>query len=140
MAGMFGQKAVSPWARLRGGLVLGSEKLWATVRAIMKEKEGLEEIRWQQRMGARDVAERVRQIVSAEKNEGVRIWARVKLGGERGVDIAREAGYKDGSAVTQIVKRLERKAQDNTELQRKLDELRMRLSSVKGVLPKWGAF
>jgi len=30
-----------------------------------------------------------------------------ELGGERRIDLAREYGYKDGSAITQMLKRLE---------------------------------
>jgi hypothetical protein len=36
---------------------------------------------------------------------------RVSLGGERRIDIARAYGYKDESAITQILKRLERCSQ-----------------------------
>jgi hypothetical protein len=38
------------------------------------------------------------------------VWVRVQLGGERRVDVARACGYKDGSAITHILKRLRTEA------------------------------
>ena len=54
----------------------------------------------------------------------------VKLGGERGVDEGQSFGYKNGSGVGQVIKRLEREAADTEELRMKLNQLKSLLSSV----------
>ena len=59
-----------------------------------------------------------------------RFWARVRLGAERSVEVAREWGYRDGSAVRQVIKRLEAAAQTDRQLQNQLDRFR-KLSRVK---------
>ena len=61
----------------------------------------------------------------------VRIWARVRLGGERDAAVARELGYADGSGVTQVVKRLEQAATEDRALTAKLERLKAALSRVK---------
>ena len=43
--------------------------------------------------------ERVRGWVVAEPDDRVPIWARVKLGGERPVAVAKEFGYRNQSGV-----------------------------------------
>lgn len=72
----------------------------------------------------------------------LRVWVRVRLGGERRIDVARSCGYKDGSAITQILKRLERQAQTDRSLGAEFSNLRKehqrRVSSVNGLLPKRG--
>ena len=60
---------------------------------------------------------------------------RVRLGGERRIDVARACGYKDGSAITQILKRLEAAALQTPAPQARMARLRQafsrRVSSVK---------
>ena len=51
----------------------------------------------------------------------VQVWARVRLGGERGVAVARELGYADGSGVAQVVKRLEQAATKDRALTAQLE-------------------
>jgi len=58
-----------------------------------------------------------------EPDPRVRIWGRVRLGGERRVDVARECGYRDGSAVTQLIKRLDAAAARNRMLAQRLRNL-----------------
>lgn len=129
--GYFGRPVASPWEKLRGGLVLGTERLWRKVCRILKEKEGQEEILWRQRVSARETGEQVRKMLEREPDERVRIWARMRLGGERGAEMARELGYRDGSGVGQVVRRLEREAAHDADLQLKLDRLRASMSSVQ---------
>jgi ribosomal protein L15E len=57
------------------------------------------------------------------------MWARVRLGREREVDVAREYGYADSSGVTQVIKRVEALATTDGMLVKKLDRL-MNLSKV----------
>jgi 3-methyladenine DNA glycosylase AlkC len=60
---------------------------------------------------------------------------RVRLGGERRIDLARECGYRDGSASTQILKRLERAALSDSAIRKRFSALKAehasRLSSVR---------
>ena len=60
-----------------------------------------------------------------------KIWLRVRALGERKVDIARELGYRDGGSVLQIIKRLEKKAQENGIWAQKMKKYESDLSSVK---------
>ena len=49
---------------------------------------------------------------------------RVVLGGERRIDVARAYGYSDGSAITQLLKRVEQFAKEDTVLALQMKELR----------------
>ena len=53
---------------------------------------------------------------SAQPERRWQVWVRVRLGGERRIDAARACGYKDGSAVTQILSRLQIDAQKNPKI------------------------
>jgi REP element-mobilizing transposase RayT len=121
-----GAKA-NPWVGLRSGLVLGGEGLWEKVRGIVEGKPGLDETRWTATQAAGALRDRVRALVAGEADERVKIWARVKLGGERPVELAQEFGYRDQSGVGQVIKRLERSAAKQTKLQ----QLKSQMSSVK---------
>jgi putative transposase len=131
MAEVFGRVVPSPWEDLRGGLVLGREELWEKTRKLVRAKEAEEELRWTERQGARRVQRAVRELVRAEADEAVRIWARVRLGGERRSEVAGEVGYGDASGVTHAVKRVEGKAREDRELAEKLEALRKQLSLFK---------
>ncbi len=127
MAAAFGQRLASPWEALRGGLVLGAEELWEKVQGMVETKAGqatVEEVRWVERQGAGQVQQRVRELAAKETDERVRIWARVRLGAERGVDVAKELGYGDGSGISQVVSRLEHEAAEDKALRRRLESLR----------------
>jgi REP element-mobilizing transposase RayT len=130
IARAFGQPVRNPWDRLQRGLVLGGELLLDRVRWLIDKKGGAEEARWSDTEDAARVRERVGELIAQETDERIKIWARVSLGGERGVDVARERGYRDGSAVRQVVKRLEAAAHTNRSLRRRLEQLR-ELSRVK---------
>ena len=123
IARAFGKPAATPWAELRGGLVLGSEKLWERVKRILSGKGGHDERRRLQREDWRAQRERLQQKLAEEPDPRVRIWARVRLGGERRVVVARDFGYQDGSGVTQLIKRLETEAARNRTLKQRLENL-----------------
>jgi hypothetical protein len=61
----------------------------------------------------------------------VAIWLRVHAGGERMTKVAAEYGYKDGSGVHQVVKRLEERAKSDRALSARLTALADAVSSVK---------
>jgi hypothetical protein len=66
----------------------------------------------------------VRRLVGSEPDKRVQIWARGRLGGERGVELAREYRYNNGAGVTLRVRRLEEAAELDRELRARLEALR----------------
>jgi putative transposase len=126
----FGQPVSNPWQQLRRGLVLGGETLLEKAERLLEKKSGLEEARWTETEQAATRREQIRERLRRETDDRVKIWARVRLGGERGVDLAREYGYNDGSGVTRVVKRLETAAAHDPRLRSKLARLRSELSIV----------
>lgn len=107
----FGRTMPNPWAQLRGGLVLGGEKLWDRVTDLIGDKKGSDEIKWKRHHDQEEVQEILKKIATKQKDERLLMWIQVRLGGQRRVDVARKFGYKDGSAVTHIINRLEKKAE-----------------------------
>ena len=69
----------------------------------------------------------VERWIANEPNRQVRIWARVRLGGE----VTRQMGYGHASSVTMMLKRLEQQATRNEGLRQKLENLK---SSIKSEL------
>ncbi len=79
------------------------------VRELVARPEGNEEIRWRRRADAEDSAGAIESLVEQEADRRVAIWLRV--GGERMMTtVAAEYGYRDGSGVHRVIKRLEEKA------------------------------
>ena len=77
---------------------------------MLKAKAGAEELAWVTREEKGERCMAAASKVAAEQSERCwKVWVRVCLGGERRIDVARSLGYKDGSAITQILKRLENK-------------------------------
>jgi hypothetical protein len=52
--------------------------------------------------------------LATETDVRIKIWARVRLGGERGVRVAQEYGYQNGSGVGQVVRRLQQQSQSES--------------------------
>ena len=122
----------SPWTQLRGGLVLGGQELWDRIAGMIGGKPGTDELHWTRRERQNPAAAgRVRRLVDQEQDDRLKIWLRVRLGHERKVDVARDYAYRDGSAVLQILKRLEQKATKSRALQAKLSQWRSNVSSVQ---------
>ncbi len=131
IAQMFGRVIPSPWEDIRHGLVLGGEALWDKACRVLAKSEGDEEIRWRRRAERDQVSQVIEQLVELEQDRRVRIWLRVRLGGQRMSEIAKEYGYSDGSGVHQVVKRLEAKAGKDRELLGYLEALAEKVSCVK---------
>ena len=53
----------------------------------------------------------------------IQAWIRAHLGGERRIDIARVCGYGDGSDITQILKRPQKRAESNRAISRRLSRI-----------------
>ena len=69
-------------------------------------------------MRAKETLDRVRRLVAQERDRRLPISARVPLGGERVREVAKALGYRDGSEVTQVVKRPEAAATRDKALRR----------------------
>ena len=121
----------SPWDGLIGGLVLGGERLLAKVQAHVARKPAADEAAWLHRRQQSERRVRLAAVLERETDERIKIWARVQLGGERGVTVAREQGYRDGSGVGQVVRRLERRSADDQALRRKLARIKENVSRVQ---------
>jgi len=100
------------------------------VRELIGQKQGHDEVRWTavQQVGA--LQKQVRKLVQNEPDE-IRIWARIHLGRERRVVVAKAFGYRDGSGVTHLLKAIERRAVENNHLAEKLKSLKCAFSSFK---------
>ncbi len=107
----------------QGGLVLGSERLWQKVKACVAGSQGREEIAWSRRAGQTERRERVERLLEKETDRRFQIWARVRLAGERSVDVASRYGFRDGSGVRRVVQRLETRAQEDSSIASKLRRL-----------------
>jgi REP element-mobilizing transposase RayT len=130
MGRWFTEAVESPWTELRSGLVLGGEELLGKARSLIGQKKGHDEARWTVAEEATVLRDRVRELVKDEPDE-VKIWARVHLGRERRVKVAKEFGYKDGSGLTHLLKVVERQtAQDETR-QKKLSALKLKVAKLK---------
>lgn len=121
----------NPWDKLVGGLVLGGERLLAKANAQLRRKAAVEEAHWVQQRIHTHVRETLGEVLAGETDERIKIWARVRLGGEPGAAVAREHGYQDGSGVGQVVRRLERRSAEDTALRNKLARIKENLSRVQ---------
>jgi REP element-mobilizing transposase RayT len=121
----FGAVADSPWDSLQNGLALGGEELVARVRALAGKKGHPEELRWVARLeSSADLAAAIGELAEAQPERPWQVWVRVRLGGERRIDVARRYGYKDGSAITQMLKRMEAKCATTRAAQTRMSRLR----------------
>jgi len=116
----FGKPVNNPWEQMRHGLVLGSEPLRAKAQALLARKPGQEERHWTKAVESKQWQQRVRQQAAAHADPRIQIWTRVRLGGERGVDVARDYGYASGNGIGQVVKRLEQRAVEDRRLKQLL--------------------
>jgi hypothetical protein len=114
-------------------LVLGGEELLGRVEAMLGGKKGGEEWRWTREQEQGAMRAKLMGLLETEEDERVRIWGRIRLGGERGVDVGRELGYRNGSGVGQVVKRLEQESGRDKKLKAKLERLRDETSKLSRV-------
>lgn len=126
VASAFGGPVDSPWEDLRGGLVLGGNELWRRVR---RELAG--ESRTDPRLTADDLGAHLARLAAEQGDRRLAVWLRVRLGGEAMTAVARDFGYRDGSGVHHVVRRLEARADNDPALARRMSELRREVSRVK---------
>ena len=129
----FGRAVENPWEQLRGGLVLGTAALWSKVTRLARSKRGAEERRWERReISGAALQGAAARLAAQEPDRRLRVWLRVELGGERRIDVAQELGYRDGSGITQLLKRLHTRGLADSDLGKQMHAYRMALaSSVK---------
>jgi len=131
MAEAFGRTLPSPWDELRGGLVLGTDQLWERTRRLVDAKETDEELHWTERRREEHARGEVKKMAAKESDADIQMWLRVKLAGERMVDVARDFGYRHQSGVTHAVNRVEALARVDRKLAARLDVFKRRFSSFK---------
>jgi hypothetical protein len=121
----FGQALASPWRGLKLGLVLGGEGLLGGVRGLVGRKPGQQEVSWMTSAGSPETRRKVAQALAESiLDRRAKVWVRVTFGGERRVDADKEYGYKDGSAITQIIKPLRARAVADRSLRMQLAKIR----------------
>jgi len=125
------EEGMAPWTNLRGGLVLGGKALLEKTKTLLTGKGGRQEIRWAQEQDQEERKRVWQDKINAEPDRRWKVWLRVRALGERKVEVARELGYRDGGSVLQIIKRLEKKAQDDEPWARKLKKYERELSNVE---------
>jgi putative transposase len=131
IARSFGRSVSSPLEAVRGGLVLGSEQLWDKVKGSVGRSKGQEEIAWSRRVGRAERVRQVEQLLLREEDRRIQIWARVRLGGQRSIDVASQYGFRDGSGVHRVVTRLEALAERDIGIGSKLRELSLQVDQIE---------
>ena len=131
MGEAFGKRVESPWAELQGGLTLGNTALQKRVKSLLREKKGQEELKWVARVergNQRSAA--ARALAGQQPERSWQVWVRVHLGGERRIDVARAYGYKDGSAITQMLKRLQNVARSKPAMAGRMSRLESEIEHI----------
>ncbi|HPA17841.1 MAG TPA: hypothetical protein PLU30_08830 [Verrucomicrobiae bacterium] len=105
---------------VRRGLVAGGPDLLERVLRKLSGKKDRESAAWRQPVEWERRRKRLEAALKREPDRGVACWVRMRLLGERGADVARDLGYKDGSGVTHAVKRVERLRRSDGILDRNL--------------------
>jgi len=121
----------SPWEKLRGGLVLGGEKLWERASELVRRKSGSEEKAWSRCGDQAQARGRLDRRLLTETDDRVKIWAQVRLAGHRPTELARAYGYRDASGIAYVVRRVEQKARTDRQLAHKLGQLKDEIYSLQ---------
>ena len=124
MRAAFDRALERPWDKLKGGLVLGSEKLWEKAKEMVGRNAAQGSVHWVNQAGLKAKREKVANLLAKETDERMKIWMRVELGGERMAALGRELGYGDGSGVHRVVQRLNQRATRDKKLQNRMLQLR----------------
>jgi hypothetical protein len=96
--------------------VLGSDALWDKVCGLVAQSPGDGELRWSRREGAEAVARQIDRLVADQADLRIAIWLKVRNGGRRMTEVAKEHGYRDGSGVHRVIQRLEARANSDRQL------------------------
>ena len=127
----FGKRAESPWEQLRWGLALGSAAFQERIDSLLRKKTGQEELRWAIRAERGNQRSKAAGLLAGTQPERTwQVWIRVNLAGERRIDIARAYGYKDGSAITQKLKRLQNQAKAKPAMAERMSRLKAEMDTI----------
>ncbi len=118
-------------AKRRAELSRYRNTLWNKVRGLIAESEGADEIRWSRRAGAEAVAQEIDRLTAEQTDRRIAIWLKVRHGGRRMTEVAKEYSYSDGSGVHRVIQRLEARANNDRHLDRRLKSLAGKVSRVK---------
>ena len=69
-------------------------------------------------------------LAARQPERPMQVWIRVHLGGEHRIDIARACGYGDGSAITQILKRLRSRAESSAAIRSRLSQIESEFDQI----------
>jgi hypothetical protein len=119
----FGREMDAPWEKLKGGFVLGSEELLEKAKGIIGKEAG-KGLHWTSRAELEATRRKIAKCVAEEKDERMKIWIRVQLGGEKMAALAREYGYSDASGVHRVVQRLNKCGEEDAVLGDRMLHLR----------------
>lgn len=105
---------------VRRGLVAGGPELLERVLRKLSGKKDRESAAWRTPAEWERRRKRFEAALKRAPGRGVAYWVRTRLLGERGTEVARDLGYKDGSRVTHAVKRVERSRRSDGVLDQNL--------------------
>ena len=110
---------------------MGNAALQKRVQSLLRKKEGHEELRWVARAERGDQRSAAARALAGQQPErSWQVWLRVHLGGERRIDVARAYGYKDGSAITQMLKRLQNAARSKPAMAGRMSRLESEIEHI----------
>ena len=131
MSGYFGREHWNLWDETWKGLVLGGEELRRCVSAKMEGMEGIDERILKREISQERLSEKIKGLIKNESMKEVRMWLRIKVGGERAVDVGKAEGYQDGRGAGMAIRRLEQKALLDKGLQKRMEQLKRKLLHVE---------
>ncbi|MDZ4815919.1 MAG: transposase [Verrucomicrobiota bacterium] len=125
----------TPYETAKWGLVIPGGKTEERVVEVLQNKEGLVEQRWRERYEKTKARLMLSGLDTTKIEQKYLIWMRVRLAGERPIDVARDYGYADGSGIVQCIKRIEKKALNDQELKQYLLSLSLALKKPERTKP-----
>ncbi|MDX2226049.1 MAG: transposase [Verrucomicrobiae bacterium] len=112
-----------PWSQVKRGLILGGPRFIEKISTLMTQKPGRQEQSWLRQHSQEQSRARAFLIGQLNPDPEIEIWARAKICGERGTDLAREKGYADGSAITHLLKRVDLRAANDPHFAQELERI-----------------
>lgn len=112
------------------GLVAGRPEFVDQASAHLKKQKNRDAQTWRRPLEWQKVRKKLETALQKEKSPALKAWVRTRILGEKGVEIAREMGYADGSGVCQAARRLEVRSKQDKGLTKQMNAYRQ-LSIVK---------
>jgi REP element-mobilizing transposase RayT len=108
--------------KVRGGLVVGGHDLLMKAWELLKSRTSKDAKDWVQEQELPQRQQRLNHLLTVEESRKIKIWLETKFSGRKKTELAQQYGYSDNSGIVQLVKRLEKKAEKDRVLARKLAE------------------